>query len=44
MAGDVKSANILLSRDLGRICICDLGVSIPLKHDLSETLQPLVID
>lgn len=40
MHGDVKSANILLSRDLARVKICDLGVSIPLKHDLSATLQP----
>jgi len=39
--GDVKSANVLLSRDLERICICDLGVSIPLKPDLSGSLQPL---
>lgn len=35
MHGDVKSANILCSRDLARVKICDLGVSIPLKHDLS---------
>ena len=40
MHGDVKSANILLTRDLARVKICDLGVSIPLKHDLSATLQP----
>ena len=40
MHGDVKSANVLLSRDLTRIKLCDLGVSIPLKHDLSRALQP----
>lgn len=40
MHGDVKSANILCSRDLARVKICDLGVSIPLKHDLSACLQP----
>ena len=32
MHGDVKSANILCSRDLARVKICDLGVSIPLKQ------------
>jgi PDZ-binding kinase len=40
MHGDVKSANILLARDLSRIKLCDLGVSIPLKHDLSRPLEP----
>ena len=40
MHGDVKSANILLSRDLSCVKVCDLGVSIPLRHDLSEPLQP----
>ena len=39
MHGDVKSANILLSCDLTRIKICDLGVSIPLRHDLTCTLH-----
>ena len=37
--GDVKSANILLSRDLRRVKICDLGVSIPLAPDLREPLS-----
>lgn len=40
MHGDVKSANILLARDLSRIKLCDLGVSIPLDNDLSHVLQP----
>ena len=34
--GDVKSANILLSRDLNEVKICDLGCSLPLAHDLHE--------
>jgi PDZ-binding kinase len=34
--GDIKSANILLSRDLSSVKICDLGVSLPLSHDLRE--------
>lgn len=37
--GDVKSANILLSRDLARVKICDLGVSIPLTQDNSSPLS-----
>ena len=37
--GDVKSANILLSRDLARVKICDLGVSIPLTCDLAAAEQ-----
>jgi PDZ-binding kinase len=37
--GDVKSSNILLSRDLQRIKLCDLGVSIQLRDDLSAALH-----
>ena len=37
--GDVKSANILLSRDLAAVKICDLGVSIPLAPDLASPLN-----
>ena len=38
--GVVKSANVILARDLSRIKLCDLGVSIPLQHDLSCALRP----
>ena len=39
MHGDVKSANILVSRDLTRVKICDLGVSIRLSADLRKTFD-----
>ena len=39
MHGDVKSANVLVSRDLRLVKVCDLGVSIALTHDLSAALQ-----
>lgn len=37
--GDVKSSNILLSRDLQCVKLCDLGVSMPLRADLSTSLH-----
>lgn len=42
MHGDVKSANVLVSRDLSTVKVCDLGVSIPLAHDLSAALEHIV--
>ena len=38
--GDVKSANVLVSRDLRTVKICDLGVSLQLTPDLMGVLHP----
>lgn len=38
--GDIKSANVLVSRDLKTVKICDLGVSLRLQDDLSGLLHP----
>jgi len=38
--GDVKSSNVLVSRDLKTVKICDLGVSLRLQDDLSGLLHP----
>ena len=38
--GDVKSSNVLVSRDLATVKICDLGVSIRLNDDLCGVLRP----
>ena len=44
--GDIKSANVLASRDLTRVKVCDLGVSLPLAPRRAVTegspeLRPL---
>lgn len=38
--GDIKSANVLVSRDLRVVKICDLGVSLPLLPGLGGVAQP----
>ena len=38
--GDIKSANVLVSRDLEAVKVCDLGVSLPLAPDRAYVLLP----
>ena len=37
--GDVKSSNVLVSRDLAVVKICDLGVSLHLAQDLCAVVD-----
>ena len=38
--GDIKSANVLVSRDLGCVKLCDLGVSMPLTPSMLHGDEP----
>ena len=38
--GDIKSANVLVSRDLGCVKLCDLGVSMPLIPAFAHGDEP----